>query len=71
MNSKIKAFIKNKTEEKKSAYALIKSLEKKYKEEELNEIPKLYRKLENLNASNEKEVINYIDEFLEIIGKLS
>jgi len=71
VNSKIKAFIKNKTEEKKSAYALIKLLEKKYKEEELNEIPKLYMKLENLNASNEKEVINYIDEFLEIIGKLS
>ena len=71
VNSKIKAFIKNKTEEKKSAYALIKLLEKKYKEEELNEIPKLYRKLENLNASNEKEVINYIDEFLEIIEKLS
>ena len=29
------------------------------------------KKLENLKASNEREVINYIEEFFEITGKLS
>jgi len=50
------------------AYSLLKLLEKNYKEEELNKISKLYKKLENLKALNKKKVINYIEEFLEITG---
>jgi len=34
-------------------------------------IKKKKKKLENLKASNEREVINYIEEFFEITGKLS
>ena len=45
-------------------------LMEKYHEEELNEIPKLYRKLENLRVINEKEAIRYIEEFLEITENL-
>jgi len=40
---KIKAYIKNKTEGKKSAYSLIKLFEKNFKQE-LNEISKLSKK---------------------------
>jgi len=71
VNTKIKAYIKNKTEEKKSIYVLIKLLEKNYREKELNVILKLYRKLENLKAINKREVINYIEEFIEITRKLN
>jgi len=70
VDAKIKSFIRSKEEEKNSAYLILKVLKKKYHEEEFNEIPKLYRRLENMRAESDKETLEYIEEFLEITQKL-
>jgi len=67
---KKKSFIRSKQEEKNSTYLILKALKKKYHKEEFNEIPKLYRKLENMRAESDKETLEYIEEFLEITQKL-
>jgi len=66
----IKTIIKSKREEKKPEYKLIMLLKEKYHKDELNEIPKFYRKFESLMARYNKEAIRYIEEFLEITEKL-
>ena len=48
----------------------MKVLKKKYHQEEFNEIPKFYRRLENMRAESDKETLEYIEEFLEITQKL-
>jgi len=69
VDKKIKSFIRNKEEKKNSAYLILKVLKKKYHEEEFNEMPKLYRRLENMRTESDIETLEYIKEFLEIISK--